>query len=128
MIGEWDPSATNTTTRPTAELLEQLVPFSDAPQKAEAAIVQHALSVLKASAEDWDRAFTDVSDDTLIAAAFFYVRAEMVLPGFESGSSNPAIHIFRYLKSQGRRPDKDTVKALKAATDNRFIPHGDALA
>jgi len=128
MIGEWDPSATNTTTSPTSALLEQLAAFADSPQTAGAQLAQQALSVLKASADDWDKAFTDVSDDILIAVAFFYVRAEMVLPGFESGSSNPAIHVFRYLKGLGRRPEKETVKAMKAATDNRFIPHGDALA
>jgi len=128
MIGEWDPTEVQATAGPSADQLAKLALFSETPAKADDVLRKQAASWIKASVESWNSAFATMSDEQLIALAFFYVRAEQSLSGFESGAQNPAIHVFRYLKSQGRKPERDTVKALKAETDNRFIPHGDALS
>lgn len=128
MIGQWDPSATSTSNVPDAQTLKLLANQSATPSQLDDVTIQRAMQWIKTPSADWESAFTTLEDNDLIQLAFFYVRAEMTLSGFEAGASSPAIHIFRYLKSQGRKPSKDTVKALKAETDNRFIPHGDVLA
>lgn len=129
MIGEWNPSAktTETETLPTKEELLQLAAAASNPTEAEASLQGRAAGWIRNSQSDWETACSELEDAVLIDIAFFYIRAEQTLSGFESGANNPAIRIFRYLKSQGRKPGKDIVRAMKAATDNRFIPHGDAL-
>ncbi|WP_369984324.1 hypothetical protein [Thalassolituus sp.] len=130
MIGEWQPADAGgkPEATPTRELIGMLADAAEAPQNAPADIQQAARQCIQCAPELWTTAFEDIDDDALIKVAFFYIRAEQTLAGFESGASNPAIQVFRYLKSQGRKPSKETVKAMKAETDNRFIPHGDALS
>ncbi|WP_297533185.1 hypothetical protein [Thalassolituus sp.] len=129
MIGEWNPSATTTETEtvPTSNELRQLAAAADNPASAAEQLRNRAANWIRSSQSDWEQSLSDLADAELINIAFFYIRAEQTLSGFESGSNNPAIRIFRYLKSQGRKPGKDIVRKMKAETDNRFIPHGDAL-
>ena len=128
MIGQWDPSATTTSNQPETKTLLLLAQHSAEPTKVDDETLQRAILWIKSPATQWEKAFADISDDALLQLSFFYVRAEMKLSGFEAGASSPAIYVFRYLKSQGRKPSKDIVKALKAETNNRFIPHGDVLS
>jgi len=127
MIGQWDPSLTNESTSPTASFLQTLASYCEEPQAADEVNLQRASQYLALSEAEWQPSFADMSDTDLINLAFFYVRAESQLSGFEAGARNPAIWVFRYLRSAGRKPEKDIVKALKAETDNRFIPYGNAL-
>ncbi len=129
MIGEWNPSATTTETGavPTSNELRQLAAAADNPASAAEQLRNRAANWIRSSQSDWEQSLSDLADAELINIAFFYIRAEQTLSGFESGANNPAIRIFRYLKSQGRKPEKDIVRKMKAETDNRFIPHGDAL-
>ena len=129
MIGEWNPSATTTETEavPTSNELRQLAAAADNPASAAEQLRNRAANWIRSSQSDWEQSLSDLADAELINIAFFYIRAEQTLSGFESGSNNPVIRIFRYLKSQGRKPEKDIVRKMKAETDNRFIPHGDAL-
>lgn len=128
MIGQWDPSATDNSNQLDSQSLLLLAKHSADPKALDNISLQRAAQWIKAPIEAWENAFSTLNDDTLIELAFFYVRAEAILSGFEAGASSPAIYAFRYLKNQGRKPNKDTVKALKAETDNRFIPHGDVLS
>ena len=130
MIGQWEPENSDAqaqNTKLSATALAQLTEHADAPAQAPEDLKQAALQWLKETEAAWTQVCADLTDDQLLSIAFFYTRAEMTLSGFESGARNPAIHVFRYLKSQGRKPDKDTTRALKALTDNRFIPYGNAL-
>lgn len=128
MIGQWDPSATTTSNQPDTSTLLLLAKHSAEPNQLDDVTLQRATQWIKAPVAQWEEAFTNISDDDLLRLSFFYVRAEMKLSGFEAGASSPAIYVFRYLKSHGRKLSKDAVKALKAETDNRFIPHGDVLS
>ena len=129
MIGEWNPSATTTETEtlPTNDELRQLAAASGTPADVSEPLRTRATNCIRNDQSEWEQAISELEDAELINVAFFYIRAEQTLSGFESGANNPAIRIFRYLKSQGRKPDKDIVRKMKAETDNRFIPHGDAL-
>jgi hypothetical protein len=129
MIGEWNPSATTTETEtlPSNDELRQLAAANGTPADVSEPLRTRAASWIRNDQTEWEQAIAELEDAELIDVAFFYIRAEQTLSGFESGANNPAIRIFRYLKSQGRKPDKDTVRKMKAETDNRFIPHGDAL-
>ncbi len=129
MIGEWNPSATTTETEtlPTNDELRQLAAASGTPADVSEPLRTRATNWIRNDQSEWEQAISELEDAELINVAFFYIRAEQTLSGFESGANNPAIRIFRYLKSQGRKPDKDIVRKMKAETDNRFIPHGDAL-
>lgn len=75
----------------------------------------------------WQTALAELSDQQLLAIAYWYVRAEEELSGWESGAKNPAIWVFRWLKQLQRRPNKETVRAIKALTSNRYIPNGKVL-
>jgi len=129
MIGEWNPSVTTTETEtlPTNDELRQLAAASGTPADVSEPLRTRAANWIRNDQSEWEQAISELEDAELINVAFFYIRAEQTLSGFESGANNPAIRIFRYLKSQGRKPDKDIVRKMKAETDNRFIPHGDAL-
>ena len=129
MIGEWNPSATTTETEtlPTNDELRHHAAASAPPADVSEPLRTRAANWIRNDQSEWEQAISELEDAELINVAFFYIRAEQTLSGFESGANNPAIRIFRYLKSQGRKPDKDIVRKMKAETDNRFIPHGDAL-
>ena len=127
MIGEWNPSQTASVNTPDSDFLLQLADLSAAPEHSDEITRQRAAQYIKTPENDWQEAFGKMSDEVLIQLAFFYVRAEVTLSGFEAGAKNPAIWVFRYLRNSGRKPAKDIVKALKAETDNRFIPYGNAL-
>ena len=75
----------------------------------------------------WQTALAELSDPQLMAIAYWYVRAEEELSGWESGAKNPAIWVFRRLKQLQRRPDKETIRAIRALTRNRYIPNGKVL-
>jgi hypothetical protein len=84
-------------------------------------------SWIQHSEQQWQSVLPQLSDDQLLMVARWYVRAEMELSGWESGANNPAIWVFRWLKQQKRLPDKEHIRALKALTQNRFIPYGKVL-
>lgn len=130
MIGEWQPtnSSGKSETIPTPELIRTLADNSTSPNRVTPDIRLAAQECIKCSPDLWTDSFKNIEDDALIGLAFFYIRAESTIAGFEAGAANPAILVFRYLKSEGRKPSKDIIKAMKAETDNRFIPHGDALS
>lgn len=76
---------------------------------------------------DWQSAIEQQPLDNLYPLAAFFTLAEMQLTGWQCGSKNPAIWIFRWLKRHQQQPEKAQVQALKKLTDNRFIPYGSAL-
>lgn len=127
MIGEWQPAQTSTATEVSPALLSELAGYAENPGAAQEQLLQQALPLLRIEEAQWQNALSALDDQQLLALAFFFVRAEAALSGFEAGARNPAIWVFRYLKAQGRKPEKDIVQALKAASDNRFIPYGNAL-
>ena len=127
MIGEWEPAQTGAPVTVNDTLLKELAGYAEQPSAAGDVLLQQALPLLKVAEADWQPALNLLDDTQLISLAFFFVRAEASLSGFEAGARNPAIWVFRFLKAQGRKPAKEIVAALKAATDNRFIPYGNAL-
>ena len=84
-------------------------------------------SYIKSSDEAWSALLTSLSNDEILALAYFYTRAEMVWAEFISKDNNPAIRCFQHLKSTKSLPEKALIKQLKSETDNRFIPYGSVL-
>lgn len=132
MIDQWEPN------RPTAidpHILRQLAESSQilihqgaAELTIPADTLRQAQQWIQASEEQWQTVLPQFDQSTLLALAEFYTVAEMTLPGWQAKDKNPTIWIFRYLKKQQQLPEKDVIRALKARTDNRFIPYGSALS
>lgn len=85
---------------------------------------QLARQYIQIAEQEWLHFLSEMPCESLIPLARFYTLAEGTLSGFQAGASNPAIWIFRYLKAHDLLPEKSVISALKAATDNRFIPYG----
>lgn len=134
MLEEWTPANSDTLLPPTEEQLLALTKLTEQLKSKQALsaeptqqLLNQARAWIKLTQEAWQTTFAPLEDDKLIALAEFYVLAEMDITGFESKDQNPAIWVFKYLKSEQRLPEKSVIKALKQATNNRFIPYGNAL-
>ncbi|MDF1764634.1 MAG: hypothetical protein P1U57_14635 [Oleibacter sp.] len=127
MLEQWQPANDHSQLPPTTAQLRQLSECQDPKQLTDDAVIKQAKSWIALSESDWQPILADMSADELIGLAFFYTRAEMCLQGFDSLASNPAIWVFRELKQSGRLPDKAVIRALKAETNNRFIPYGSVV-
>ena len=84
---------------------------------------QHS-AIIRLPESEWSAALADLSSDDLILLIRFFVRAEILLPGWEAGNKSPAIWANKLLKSRGERLSQDELLWIRANTDNRFIPNG----
>ncbi len=131
MIDQWEPN------RPSAldpTVLQQLADCSQTLITQGASglalpddTLRRAQQWIQAPEIQWLDVLPQFDQSTLLALAEFYTVAEMILPGWQAKDKNPTIWIFRYLKKQQQLPEKEIIRALKARTDNRFIPYGSAL-
>ncbi|MDP2609194.1 MULTISPECIES: hypothetical protein [unclassified Oceanobacter] len=134
MIEQWQPASSQTGT-PDSDTLQQLLAALPTAQEAtvinsdqlDAGALKTVQSWIKLDEAAWQAALTAMDTDQLLPLAAFFASAEQQLEGWHCGSSNPAIWIFRYLKKQGTPASREQVRAIKALTDNRYIPHGSAL-
>ncbi|MDK2777950.1 MAG: hypothetical protein KYX62_09835 [Pseudomonadota bacterium] len=134
MITEWVPAASGqadidvSLLQQSAALAETLKSDADAVRKV---IGDDTLltmqSWLKLPESAWQAPIQALPEKDLFPLAVFFTLAENAFSGWQCGSSNPAIWIFRYLKAQHALPEKPAIKALKSLTDNRYIPYGSAL-
>ncbi|WP_369856733.1 hypothetical protein [Candidatus Thalassolituus haligoni] len=134
MIEQWQP-ASSQTSKPDSDTLLQLL--AALPQQPQSPVIDrqrlddsarakaHTWITLDEAA--WQTALAGIAADQLLQVATFFVCAEQQLEDWQCGSSNPAIWVFRYLKKQGTPASKEQIRAIKALTDNRYIPHGSAL-
>lgn len=132
MIDQWEPNSTPATIDPNelkrlAAQSQALIDKGAAGVTLDSDTLRHAQQWIHATEAQWLEALKPLDQKTLLALAEFYTVAEMVLPGWQAKDKNPTIWIFRYLKKQQQLPDKAIIRALKARTDNRFIPYGSAL-
>lgn len=135
MLGTWTPTPGSEENHiDTQELLElvQLIPKCLNNNSIDVSVIgQHriglAQSWIQQPQDVWQPLFMLLSQPQMIDLAHFYVIAEMTQSGFESGDKNPAIWVFRYLKSENNLPEKAVIRQLKSLTDNRFIPYGSVL-
>lgn len=131
MIDQWEPN------RPSAldpTVLQQLADCSQTLITQGASgltlpddTLRRAQQWIQTPEIQWLDVLPQFDQSTLLALAEFYTVAEMILPGWQAKDKNPTIWIFRYLKKQQQLPEKEIIRALKARTDNRFIPYGSAL-
>lgn len=130
MIDEWQPAAS--VTQIDVALLQLIcaqtspeqpsqIPEIDASQQAQLA------SYIQGTEQLWYSVLDQLEVSEMLALAFFYTRAEEKWSAFTAGSDNPAIWIFRYLKTNNQLPEKTIIKQLKKETKNRFIPYGSVL-
>lgn len=130
MINEWQPSAAV-----DLNVLKSFIPYGqdilqqpvDLTKIVAATAQQQAQSWLKLSEKEWQPALQALKKDELFPLAAFFTLAEKQLNGWQCGDSNPAIWIFRYLRSEQTLPEKEHIRKLKQLTDNRFIPYGSVL-
>ncbi len=130
MINEWQPTAAI-----DINVLKSLIPFGqDALQQPVALnkivpkdLQQQAQSWILLPEKDWQSTMQVLTPEELFAIAAFFTLAENQLSGWQCGDSNPAIWIFRWLRSQQLSPSKEQIRQLKQLTDNRFIPYGSVL-
>ena len=130
MINEWQPTAAI-----DISVLKSLVPYG---QEA----LQQPIQLNKVVSKDlqkkvqgwimlpekeWQNTIAALATEELFPLAAFFTLAENQLGGLQCGASNPAIWIFRWLRSHKLLPDKDQIRQLKQLTDNRFIPYGSVL-
>lgn len=136
MVDIWQPNATQTATHTNTaqinvDLLQQIANLSDDVDAIFNALTaeqqQYVRQWIQLSEQEWQAQLPHIEESALFPIAQFYTLAEMKLSGFEAGKNNPAIWIFRYLKQQQKLPEKSDIRALKAQTDNRFIPYGSVL-
>lgn len=130
MINEWQPSAAV-----DLSVLKSFIPYGqeilqqpvDLAKTLASSTQKQAQSWLKLSEEDWRPALQALNINELFPLAAFFTLAEKQLNGWQCGDSNPAIWIFRYLRSEQALPEKEKIRQLKQLTDNRFIPYGSVL-
>lgn len=136
MIEQWQPAGSSDATRPAAERLKQLLVAlqnadSDAPviqqQVLNAELLADAKSWTQLDESGWQTALETLDAESMWQVAVFYVVAEQQLDDWQMGANNPAIWVFRWLKKNGTPAPKPQIKAIKALTDNRFIPYGSVL-
>lgn len=131
MIDQWEPNRPTaidpSILRQLAECSQTLITQGEQGLTLPADILRKAQQWIHMTETQWQEALPQFDQNTLLALAEFYTVAEMVLPGWQAKDKNPTIWIFRYLKKQQQLPEKDVIRALKARTDNRFIPYGSAL-
>ncbi len=68
----------------------------------------------------------ELTDEEVIDLIRFFTVAEMQLPGWEGGKTNPVIYLVKILKHRDGF-SAELRKWIKANTDNRWLPHGSAL-
>lgn len=130
MINEWQPttainiSALKSLVPVGQEVLQKPVQLSDWVSKE---LQTEAQGWLRLSEKEWQNTLNDLSTEQLFPLAAFFTLAEMQFSGWQCGDSNPAIWIFRWLRSNKQQPEKEAIKKLKQLTDNRFIPYGSVL-
>ena len=130
MIKEWQPTAAV-----DLSVLKSFIPYGqnvlqqpmDLTVTVPSAVQQQAQGWLKLSEENWQSVLQALDTDELFPLAAFFTLAEKQLSGWQCGDSNPAIWIFRWLRSQNALPEKEKIRKLKQLTDNRFIPYGSVL-
>ena len=134
MITEWVPANADSEAIDSAVLLQfaalaELV--KDDTEAAKSQIgesqLQQAQGWIRLPESHWQEAIKSLPEKDLFPLARFFTLAEMQFPGWECGASNPAIWLFRYMKAHDLLPEKAEIRALKAMTDNRFIPYGRVL-
>ncbi len=127
-IGNWTP------TNPDAEIdtglleagltasmegrLEELAQILSPDQQANLA------SQLRLPKEKWRLALERYNSEQLKALLRFFVRAEMLIPGCETGDQSPAIWANKLLRQRGDRLTKEDLLWIRENTTNRFIPNG----
>lgn len=134
MINEWQPIVA-TPTDFDIDLLRKFASISHNALAEQPTLAQllnadeqnKAQGWLRISEEKWQPVFQQLDTDALFPLAVFFTLAEQQLNGWQSGSKNPAIWIFRWLKSHNQLPDKAAIRQLKTMTDNRYIPYGSVL-
>lgn len=134
MINTWQPSATNSDAI-DANLLNLFAQLGSQALQEDIQLNSHvskgqqsqAQSWIRLPEEAWQKAIAEQPQQQLYPLAVFFTLAEMQLPGWECGSKNPAIWIFRWLRQQQQQPSKEQIRALKKLTDNRYIPYGSVL-
>jgi len=134
MITEWVPAASsNSAVDP--QLLSRMAELTET-LKTDASAVREALgektlndvqSWLKLPETAWQPVIEGLAEKELFPLAIFFTLGEVKFSGWQCGSSNPAIWLFRYMKGKGLLPPKDQIRELKSWTDNRFIPYGSVL-
>ena len=130
MINEWQPTAAV-----DLDVLKSFIPYGqdilqqpiDLTKVVTGAVQKQAQGWLKLPEKEWQPLLQSLNKDELFPLAAFFTLAEKQLNGWQCGDSNPAIWIFRYLRSAQALPDKEHIRALKQLTDNRFIPYGSVL-
>lgn len=134
MINTWQPSNASSNAikidvlQRFAELGQQIL---QSPIQLNKEVSQEdqalAQAWLKTPENDWQSIIAQLEKEQLFPLAAFFTLAEMQLNGWQCGSTNPAIWIFRWLRSNQLQPAKEQVKQLKKLTDNRYIPYGSVL-
>lgn len=134
MLNTWQPNNTSSTAIDASVLnrfaelgqsiLQGSVQLTKVVSSEDAAKAQ---GWLKLSEANWQATLEQLEQTSLYPLAAFFTVAEMQFSGWQCGSKNPAIWIFRWLKKQQQQLSKEQVQALKKLTDNRFIPYGSAL-
>ena len=131
MLNEWVP----TTSGINLQVLAELAALGQQIQHAEhnlnaltsKTLQQQAQPWLRLSEQDWLASIEQLDPAQLLPLARFFTLAEKQLSGWNCGSKNPAIWIFRWLRKHQQQPSKAEVQQLKQLTDNKFIPYGSAL-
>lgn len=131
MINTWQPNVTNSDAIDAnllnlfaqlgSQALQEKVQLNALVSKTQQSQAQ---SWIRLPEEAWQQVIEKLPQEQLYPLATFFTLAEMQLAGWECGSKNPAIWIFRWLRNHQQQPSKEQVKALKNLTDNRFIPYG----
>lgn len=74
-----------------------------------------------------DDLLSNLTEEQIIALCRFFTLAEANWTEWHAGDKSPVIYLYKALKTRGALPNKDLVMWIKANTDNRFLPYGNAL-
>ncbi|MFT5605988.1 MAG: hypothetical protein ACI9G5_002964 [Paracoccaceae bacterium] len=129
-VENWNPSAPSTESSIDLEFLQRCLAMVQAGQLEQiaeriSADDQHTQApLLRVPQEQWTLILDKFSNENLNQLLMFFVRAEMLLPGWEAEDHSPAIWINKLLKARGERLSKDQLLWIRANTNNHYIPNG----
>ncbi len=130
-LGTWDPDAEKAAADIHIDLhqLQRFIEWSNNEQLDQLSTLlqgderQTLSGLMHLDASHWDQVAASHSDDDLQHLIRFFTLAEN-LPGWEAGETSPVIPLAKTLRQRGVKLDKQLLRWIRSANNNRYLPYG----
>ena len=130
-LGTWDPDAQQAAADIHIDLqhLQRFIVWSKNQQLDQLSTLlkgdesQTLSGLMHLDASHWNQVAESHSDDDLLQLIRFFTAAEN-LPGWEAGETSPVIPLAKTLRRRGVKLDKELLRWIRSANNNRYLPYG----